>query len=352
MEFDKKVISDLLYLDHNVTELDRDGNTILHYAAEAGAEDIITLIVALDGDVNARNKKGETPLFLAIKNGFNYAAKRLIELGTDTSIRNAAGKTAAETVVQWHFLNAVRNGNVQTAKDCLKRGANVDDIDVNGNAALHTACMKGDAEMVSMLLESGANANINQTFGRRCYPLQLVIERKYFNEKIIELLLKAGADPNIPPQGYGGTTLLASLCSYWSNRLNPEQKLKLLKLLLSSPKTKLSRRYNNQSYINGALYSKLPENFILEFLKHIKEFSQNDAVLNSAISGNRSISIIQELIRKKANVNAVSYNKTPLWLAVEKNNAELINLLISHGADLEWKNSKGESVRDLMEKQR
>lgn len=63
------------------------------------------------------------------------------------------------------------------------------DVRCDGNASLNFACTKGNSpELVMLLLESGADVHDDYE-----YPLR--IASWYDNDKIVEILLKYGADP-------------------------------------------------------------------------------------------------------------------------------------------------------------
>lgn len=76
----------------------------------------------------------------------------------------------------------------------LRNGANVDQKDSHGRAALHLAVGRGDADTTRVLLEAGANPNVQDQDG--VTPLNLA--RSYAGTgDIAALLLKAGADPKL-----------------------------------------------------------------------------------------------------------------------------------------------------------
>ncbi|RHY07108.1 hypothetical protein DYB36_013152, partial [Aphanomyces astaci] len=55
------------------------------------------------------------------------------------------------------LLAACANGHLACAQILLERGANAAAIDLDGNTALHVACMHGRVEIVSMLLMSSSH---------------------------------------------------------------------------------------------------------------------------------------------------------------------------------------------------
>lgn len=63
------------------TQRDRDGRTVLHYAAAGGSEEVIRNLVAFGADVNARDRAGTTPLKVAEQFEQERAVEVLRELG-------------------------------------------------------------------------------------------------------------------------------------------------------------------------------------------------------------------------------------------------------------------------------
>ena len=64
----------------------------------------------------------------------------------------------------------------------------------DGTTALHWAAMRGDAEMVTVLLYAGANVRATTRLGGYT-PLHLASQRGH--EAVIEALVKSGANPNL-----------------------------------------------------------------------------------------------------------------------------------------------------------
>ena len=80
--------------------------------------------------------------------------------------------------------------------------ANIDTVSRGRYPALHLASSAGDTEIVSLLLEAGANPELSVR-GRR--PIHLAASKGY--AKTVRLLLQAGVDPTVPTKS-GRTPLL------------------------------------------------------------------------------------------------------------------------------------------------
>jgi ankyrin repeat protein len=113
--------------------------------------------------------------------------------------------SAAPAVV----ADAARAGDLATVTRLLKEGRDVNAALGDGTTALHHAAMRGDADMVSVLLYAGANVRATTRLGGYT-PLHLASQRGH--EQVIELLVKSGANPN-QPTATGTTPLMFAAAS-------------------------------------------------------------------------------------------------------------------------------------------
>ncbi|KAL6553226.1 hypothetical protein OROGR_007068 [Orobanche gracilis] len=157
----------------------------LHVAADAGLTDACKYLVeGLKLDVNAKDSLGFTPLSVAAMKGHTATSKYLLEHGA--AIPNDRDFFAL------HF--AAENGDFEVMKFLLEKGVSVD----LRNAAvrstpLTSAARKSREDVVKFLLERGANPNGHPEDIHT--PLQTAAAAGSF--ACSELLIKAGADPNL-----------------------------------------------------------------------------------------------------------------------------------------------------------
>lgn len=84
--------------------------------------------------------------------------EHLLRKGTSADIEDSAGYTAL------HY--AARGGHVEVCKTLLKNGANVNAVTRCGHATpLHRSSMRGIDRVVELLLKSGADPNIRDSDG-------------------------------------------------------------------------------------------------------------------------------------------------------------------------------------------
>ncbi|MFC7441142.1 ankyrin repeat domain-containing protein [Laceyella putida] len=110
--------------------------------------------------------------------------------------------------VNLSLILAAEQGAVETVRQLLDAGADVNAVDGQGETALHKAAVQGDLAMIQCLVEAGADVNrqnqrgetaIHKAFSTYQVPLGVA-------QEILSHLLRHGADPMLADQE--GRTLL------------------------------------------------------------------------------------------------------------------------------------------------
>jgi ankyrin repeat protein len=131
-----------------VREMDADGRTALHWAAEAGNAQAVKALLAAGADVRARDGYGYTPLHLAARAGQAAAAGLLIANGADVRAL-AYNKYTPLHLAAW-------SGSAAIARRLIEKGADVKATDYDGRAPLNYASTR---RVVKILVKAGAEAN-------------------------------------------------------------------------------------------------------------------------------------------------------------------------------------------------
>ncbi|KAL5702068.1 hypothetical protein ACHQM5_027332 [Ranunculus cassubicifolius] len=173
---------------------DSRGITAIHLAAIKGNLNVIKYLIGeLKLDVNVQETQhGRTPLQCAIIQSQLSIAFYLLKRGADPGIVDETGHTAL------HY--AAEIGDMSLLRLLLSRGGTVDAISSKGTP-LEKAALSGKHEAVELLLQHRANPNL--TYRDVCSPLLASILAN--SMRCMQLLLKAGADPNYC--GFGPTPL-------------------------------------------------------------------------------------------------------------------------------------------------
>jgi ankyrin repeat protein/fermentation-respiration switch protein FrsA (DUF1100 family) len=154
-----------------------DGDPSPRGSGKYNSLDMVHILVAAGADINARYKRGKselgrftytgsTPFLLAAQASDAPLMKLLIELGADPTIPNADGTTPLLAAAG---VGALGDGDeaagteeqaIAAVEYLLKLGADVNAIDRNGETAMHGAAYQSRAELVKLLVRSGASVDV------------------------------------------------------------------------------------------------------------------------------------------------------------------------------------------------
>lgn len=173
-----------------------NGQTPMHFAAWTGKTEMVRLLLSKGVGPNYSDGAEAGPLIGALFGGHTETVRALLDAGADVHQKDTNGRTAV-------FASASGHGSAEMARMLIDKGAEVDLADRNGITPLALAVQNDLAEVAEALIKTGADVNRpSGTF--RWTALHAAAVRG--NNKMSELLLAAGADPN-PADGEGNTPL-------------------------------------------------------------------------------------------------------------------------------------------------
>jgi ankyrin repeat protein len=160
--------------------VDGRGSTPLMHAALLADAQMVRLLVERGADVNAANSQGLTALMLAA--GDADKVRLLLAKGAKADARSLVGRTPL-------LIAATYANNIDVVRQLVQGGASITSQDVLRETVLTSASKRGDAQLVQMLIEAGADVYAG---GRP--PLAWAAEEG--NAATIACLLEHGAGKN------------------------------------------------------------------------------------------------------------------------------------------------------------
>lgn len=331
-------------------------DTPLMLAAKTGIADAVEILIENGAEVNAMETWGRTtPLMWASAEGHNEVVALLLENGAEVDaetifvppdttrgfegtaprdreerevgpVQHASGEMTA-----LHL--AVRNGHYQTAELLLDAGADINALVADGKNALGLAIFNGHYDLASILIERGSD--VNQADARNFTPLFWAVDRRNMETApnfpwvvtddplpLIKELLDAGADPNHlvndTPRARmrGGSPRIVFATAVMRAAFSGD--LELTRLLLDYGADPAIKSSDNESTLSAASG--------LGFI-HGYHFQHPYEV---------RLEVVKLLVEEYGlDVNwHDDYGITPLMVAGNLGDVDIIQYLIDHGADL------------------
>jgi len=314
-----------------------DGSTPLMWAVFEGDVAEATRLIKEGADVEAMNAYGITAMHLAADTANTELIRLLLEAGADPESPNPDGETALHLVA--------RSGNVEAAKLLLKAGAKVDSVEqFGGQTPLMWAAARRHPQMVELLASRGADVNARSvvrdyrrvaTAESRAAPRDrggftpLMYAARGNCRECVEVLLKHGADVNLPDPGYVVPVSIAMMNSNWD----------IAKRLVEAGADV------NQWDINGSS----PLHVAIEYMNSDGNRNPLDHDKPNKATGRE---LIQVLLERGANPNQQLYwgtsffgaadrGMTPFLMACGTGDIELVKLLLKYGANPKLATSDG-----------
>ena len=152
---DSETVKLLLGNGARINEFDKERKqTAIHHASFKGHTTIVKLLINANADINKQDNYGATALLHATNAGEDACVKLLLKGGAK-QIPIKDGRSP--------LLIACSKGNIKIAKILIKHSEEGNDIvntpDDDGLTPLHTASKLGHENIVTLLLENGADVN-------------------------------------------------------------------------------------------------------------------------------------------------------------------------------------------------
>jgi ankyrin repeat protein len=366
----------------DINGIDKDGNTVLHLAAERDDADLITYFMIKGADSELKNYNSDTALHVAVANDKREAAKALISMGANIFSRNADGKTALDLAISkdeayYDIFVTTKTGEIR---------------DVEGKTIVHYFVETFNNTGVEYCIKKKIPISVKDNYERS--PLDLAFENieNYDVVQIIATLIYGGAEPVKTNYDYFQEALISRNLSYrFDDGQTPlhfgaiEGHNSIVKFLLENNANQKSQdsagntplhdaiRYGNLeiakmlldsgAYINAKdnlgktpILLIIPKDKLFETYTFLIKYNANlnekdmfgDTVLHTAAMLNSDSSVVELLVSNGADVNARNKEGvTPLEIALKNGDISTIKYLAENGANIHTQNTRGESPLSL-----
>ena len=266
------------------------GRSALRCAAERNFADVVELLLRNGAQPNLVDRQGGTAMLRAVYRGCQEALMAMIDFGVDLHCVDEDSQSLLHS--------ASRNGHFEIARLLVENGISPQVRDKDDLTPLHDASRCGETKVIHTLLDLGADKTRKDNFGRTPHD----VAWQYGQSEIMDIL---GNNLESQPDGI-------------SHNLREEKDLPLWSLA----------RLGRTDVLTDAIKTRKQDLLITE------PGSDNTA-LHCAIQANNAD--ILEILLETHTIpidQPNHYHRTPLHLASLLGHLSAVQLLISHGANL------------------
>jgi len=332
-----------LLLDHGaaVDMQDARGNSALMYASSVGRVPVIHALLRAGAQAELQNGKGLTALRFAEDRGCAACAQAL---------KDASGSEATKDelpLVPDAIRDAASVGDEIAVHSWLDGGGNAnstfnaEDASVWGITLLMAAAEKGHSGVVDLLLQRGANVNQQNSKGQAALR-QAALGG---HQPVVEALLQRGAKVNqqnnqgsnaLTEAAYGGHERVVDLLLNRGAVINHQKLNGFTALMLAA--------HNGQTQVVELLLQRGAN-------VHQQNTHGGTALMYAAMSTSRRM-LIETLLQHGADVNQQDNNgETSLMVAAHYNHPATVRLLLRAGARVEVRDRHGRTALHFAEAQ-
>ena len=239
-----------------------------------------------------------TALLLSAKEGHEMCVMTLIAHGANLWCRNGRGENL--------LMIASAKGMWKVVKLCLSSGTveQINQVDYLGNNAVIKACVNSNMNCLKILLSNPDCLKQLNVLSEELDMTPLMIVTKQKCRTLMQVLLQNGADPEV--ENKNGTSCFVMFLKKDGSRMNLTEQFDCTMQLLQ----------------HGAQVNQVCK-------------STGQSPLTVAVANRAGIKVIEELLKRGADVNHVENNgNTALKYACERSDGAIVKLLLMHGVSL------------------
>lgn len=320
----------------------------LFYAVNHDQIDVVMCLAEHGAELNSKGKNRHSPLYWAARKGDLKLCSYLIQKGANMNKK-------IEKFHQTPLHEATWKGHLHIVKHLVEEGADIGIKDYEGSNALHMACRRGHLGIVKFLLEQkGSKLNCSDKRGNTALHLAVIgcgLENgKYKDEK------KKNDFEIIPFKSFRKKRicLMDKRTTVKSDTNKPHSNCHQRYLDIAKELIKKRAEVNMKNQ-DGAtpLHLAVMEGHLdltkvlLDAGAKIKDKEKNNAI-HLATSTDQSEILKLVINENKSKLNDQNADKnTPLHLALNIGNIDIIRILIDNGANINIKDNEGKTAVQL-----
>ncbi|XP_071102782.1 uncharacterized protein [Haliotis cracherodii] len=340
----------------DLTLVDTDGNSLLHFACRGGDTTIVQHVLS-PSNINSRGIYGYTPVMLVAVNGHQSVFDLLVSNQADLKLVDANGNSllhlaclGGNTAIVQHVLFpsninsrgeygwtpvmvAAVNGHQSVFDLLVSNQADHTLVDTDGNSLLHLACRGGNTAIVQHVLSP---SNINSRGIHGYTPVMVAAFSGH--QSVFDLLVSNQADLTLVDAD--GNSLLHLACQGGNTAIVQH---------VLSPSNINSRGLRGSTPVMVAAVS--GHQSVFELLMSNKADltlvdTSGDSLLHLACRGGNT-AIVQHVL-SPCNINSRGIQRyTPVMVAAVSGHQSVFDLLVSNQADLTLVSTSGDSLLHL-----
>ncbi|KAK2792588.1 hypothetical protein FQN52_003093 [Onygenales sp. PD_12] len=358
----KSVVELLLGEGANLEPVDREGMTPLSKAAKKMDNDeILKILLDKGSDPNHRDNNGQTPLSQAVSTDYRYnkgAMKLLLEKGANPNLKDTWGRPILVQAIGSTFDDESTfydEASSQRIELLLENGAqpDVNYKDVDGMTALSHATEHGLEQVITLLLQNGADVNSCDNDGRT--PLSKAAETLDTDIEdaigLVNLLLANGATLDTRDNnGRNPLSWAAIGGGYWEDKIGEYGSYEMVRLFLDQGLDIESRDDNGRTSLSWAVQAQSNRDSIVKLL--LERGADPDSRDNSgrsplswALTTGDNEKVVDILLERGADPDSRDNSgRSPLsWALTTRGNEKVVNILLERGAEADSQDSQGRS---------
>ena len=201
----EKAVSKFVHA-HGTEAADTNGQTLLHTCASAGDERLVRYLLGKGAKINMCDEHGWTALLCAVSGGHVELALELLASGADGAVCTESGSNCLHYLARWPVASSTRYMALLDA--LLQAGCDPNAYNTDGDTPVSAYCQRCTTlEPLAVLLHHGGKLAVANAQGLS--PLHIAVMTG--NATLVNMLCQHGADPNFAPNEKVGSAYAVAL---------------------------------------------------------------------------------------------------------------------------------------------